>query len=108
MFKSIARVNTDTIYSVEIGYDIPDVITPESKVDIKTQIVVMDENATIDTESIEYKQAESIAEVLKLGFDLGCSYTMRVIEQATNTGKKLFDDSIDGPITGTTSELVTE
>ena len=108
MFKPIARVNTESIYSVEICYDIPDVITQDTKLDVQTKVVVTDENSEIDTESTEYKQAVSIGEVLKIGFDIGCSYTMKVVEQTTKTGERLVEGSIDGPITGTTSELVFE
>ena len=108
MFKPIARVNTETIYSVEIGYDVPDIITQDTKLDVTTKIIVTDKNIEINPDSVEYKQAESIGEVLKIGFNIGCSYTMKVVEQATKTGEHLVEDSIDGPITGTTSELVVE
>ena len=112
MFQKIARVNLDQGYAVEIGYEIPQVLTADTKMELKTVIIQQDPEVEIDPESIQYKQSESVAEVLKIGFEIGCSYTTKVIEQTTKMGQKLMaDDSPaneDIKVTGSTSDLVLE
>lgn len=107
MFKPIARVNTDTDYAVEIGYEVPEVITDETKIDVSTRIVVKEDAKASDPESPAYQQAKSIAEVLKIGFDIGCSYTTKVIEQVNRMGNDLMNDP-NVNVTGSTSDLVME
>lgn len=109
MFQKIAKVNLDKGWGVELGYEVPQVITADTQMQLKTVIVQEDESVKIDTESVEYKQAESVAEVLKIGFEIGCSYTTKVIEQTTKMGQELMKDLAPAnQETGTTSELITE
>lgn len=107
MFKPIARVNTDTDYAVEIGYEVPEVITDETKIDVSTRIVVKEGVEEANSPITAYQQAKSIAEVLKIGFDIGCSYTTKVIEQVNKMGKDLMNDP-NINVTGSTSDLVIE
>lgn len=108
MFNAIAKVKAgDTPYTVKIGYDIPEIITRDTHLEVQTRIVVEDENVKIDTESQDYKEAVSIGEVLKIGFNIGCAYTMKVIEESTKMGEKLMNDP-DAKITGSTSDLMVE
>ena len=93
MFQKIAKVNIKDGWAVEIGYDVPDVITNETQLDIESRIINETPDFKIDVESEEYKQAESVAEVLKIGFQIGCSYTMKVVEQVSKTGSDLVGDS---------------
>lgn len=107
MFQKIARVNHDNGWSVEIGYDIPEKIDGNTKLEIATQIVnTEDSNKEIDHESVEYKQLESIAEVLKVGFNIGCSYTTKVMEHAARMANKVIDEPANTNITGETNELI--
>ena len=114
MFQKIAKVNLDKGWSVELGYEIPQVITADTQMALATKIVQEDPSIELDTESVEYKQAESVSEVLKIGFEIGCSYTTKVIEQTTKMGQKLMEDSSSDQIipgsteTGSTSDLVLE
>ncbi len=91
MFSKIARINTNDNWAVEIGYEIPNVITANTKLEPVTQIVRLD-GGEIDVESTEYKEAESVAEVLKIGFQIGCSYTIKVIEKSTKMGDELMTE----------------
>lgn len=104
-FQKIARVNLEQGISVELGYEVPQVITQDTKMDITTKIVYED-GKEVDTESLEYKKAESVAEVLKIGFEIGCSYTTKVIEQVNKMGEKLMDAEVKE--TGSTTDLMTE
>lgn len=104
-FQKIARVNVDGGFAVELGYEVPQVITQDTKMELTTKIVIDDPEKEIDTESIEYKQAESVAEVLKIGFEIGCSYTTKVIEQVNKMGQQMMDEVKE---TGSTTELMTE
>ena len=111
MFQKIAKVNLDNGWGVELGYEVPQVITQDTVMQLTTKIVK--EEGEVDVEAVEYKQAESVSEVLKIGFEIGCSYTTKVIEQTTKMGQKLMEDAPanEEPIvTGeaTTSDLVTE
>lgn len=111
MFQKIARINLENNLGVELGYEVPQVITQDTKPILSTKIVCDDPEKEIDVESVEYKQAESVSEVLKIGFEIGCSYTTKVIEQVNKMGEKLMsqegaNDSTE--ITGTTSDLVLE
>ena len=111
MFQKIAKVNLDNGWGVELGYEVPQVITQDTVMQLTTKIVK--DEGEVDVESVEYKQAESVSEVLKIGFEIGCSYTTKVIEQTTKMGQQLMgeaanDVSAEPNITGATSELVTE
>ena len=112
MFQKIAKVNLDNGWGVELGYEVPQVITQDTVMQLTTKIVK--EEGEVDVESVEYKQAESVSEVLKIGFEIGCSYTTKVIEQTTKMGQQLMGDApandlgAEATVTGTTSELVTE
>lgn len=111
MFQKIAKVNLDNGWSVELGYEIPQVITQDTVPALTTKIVK--EEGEVDVESVEYKQAESVSEVLKIGFEIGCSYTTKVIEQTAKMGQKLMEDTAaneEATVTGeaTTSDLVLE
>lgn len=107
-FQKIARVNLDHGFSVELGYEVPQVITQDTKMVLTTKIVTEDPNKEIDLNSLDYKQAESVAEVLKIGFEIGCSYTTKVIEQVNKMGEQLMGQSENVDITGSTSDLVLE
>lgn len=111
MFQKIAKVNLDNGWGVELGYEVPQVITQDTVMQLTTKIVK--EEGEVDVEAVEYKQAESVSEVLKIGFEIGCSYTTKVIEQTTKMGQKLMEDvpvNEEPIVTGeaTTSDLVTE
>lgn len=111
MFQKIAKVNLDNGWGVELGYEVPQVITQDTVMQLTTKIVK--EEGEVDVESVEYKQAESVSEVLKIGFEIGCSYTTKVIEQTTKMGQKLMADGVaneEATVTGeaTTSDLVLE
>jgi ABC-type phosphate transport system ATPase subunit len=107
VFQRIARVNHENGWAVEIGYDIPDNINGDTRLEIATEIVNIDEpDREIDPESVEYKQLQSIAEVLKVGFNIGCSYTTKVMEQAARMANKVMDEPANTNITGETNELI--
>lgn len=106
-FQKIAKLTMDNGYSIEIGYEVPNVITQDTKMDLTTKIVTDDPNKEIDLESIEYKQAESAAEVFKIGFEVGCSYTTKVLEQVTKMGQQLVNED-PGKVTGESSDLIVE
>lgn len=96
MFQKIAKVNIKDGWAVEIGYDVPNVITNNTELDLTSRIVNDDPNYNIDTESEEYKQMQSVEEVLKVGFQIGCSYTMKVMEQVATTGTNLTGNAESG------------
>ena len=109
MFQKIARVNLDNGWGVELGYEVPQVITGDTVMQLTTKVVK--DEGEIDIESVEYKQAESVSEVLKIGFEIGCSYTTKVIEQTTKMGQKLMEEPAGelpegATATGSTSDLV--
>ena len=111
MFQKIAKVNLDNGWGVELGYEVPQVITADTVMQLTTKIVK--DEGEVDVESVEYKQAESVSEVLKIGFEIGCSYTTKVIEQTTKMGQKLMQNDVaneEAAVTGeaTTSDLVLE
>lgn len=111
MFQKIAKVNLDNGWGVELGYEVPQVITQDTVMQLTTKIVK--EEGEVDVEAVEYKQAESVSEVLKIGFEIGCSYTTKVIEQTTKMGQKLMEGDVaneEPAVTGeaTTSDLVLE
>lgn len=91
MYKKIAAINVKEDYSIELGYTIPSVITPDTKVNVETKII---SNKEIDKESIEYKQMESVAEVLRVGFDIGCAYTDNLYRESL----KAFEEMEKGKI----------
>ena len=107
-FQKIARVNLDHGFSVELGYEVPQVITQDTQMELTTKIVTDDPNKEIDLNSLDYKQAESVAEVLKIGFEIGCSYTTKVIEQVNKMGEEMLNSAPNTEVTGSTSDLVTE
>lgn len=112
MFNAIAKITLDNDWAVELGYDVPSVITQDTKINITTKIIYQDKDSDLDMESIGYKQAASAAEVLKVGFDIGCSYTTKVFEQVNKMGDKLFNhpenETDPGKVTGETTNLVLE
>ena len=108
MFQKIAKINLDNGWGVELGYDVPQVITQDTKPVLTTKIIKDDEEQ-VNLESVEYKQAESVAEVLRIGFEIGCSYTTKVIEQVNKMGEKLMTpNGEEVSETGSTSDLVLE
>lgn len=107
-FQKIARVNLDGDLAVELGYEVPQVITQDTQMELTTKIVTTVEGKEIDLESVEYQQAKSVAEVLKIGFEIGCSYTTKVIEQVNKMGNEMLNGEGKAEVTGSTSELVTE
>ena len=107
MFQKIAKVNIKDGWAVEIGYDVPEVITNNTELDIASRIVNENPDYKIDTESEEYKQMESVEEVLKVGFQIGCSYTMKVMEQVTTTANNL-NAANSNAVDSTNSTIITE
>lgn len=110
MFKKIARISVDQGWSVVLGYDIPEVITSDTKLEVSTRFVNDDAGLELDPNSEIAKQLESVSEVLKIGFNIGCAYTMEIIEQSTRVGNKLMTDDIpaNANVTGSTSDLIVE
>lgn len=106
MFQKIAQLNVRDDWYVELGYELPNVITHETIPELTTKIVKSD-NTPIDPESIEYKQMESVAEVLRLGFDIGCAYTKKVYEQAEKMVNDLESNS-EVNVTGEATDLILE
>lgn len=107
MFQKIAKVNIKDGWAVEIGYDVPEVITNNTELDIASRIVNENPDYKIDTESEEYKQMESVEEVLKVGFQIGCSYTMKVMEQVTTTANNL-NAANSNTVDSTNPTIITE
>lgn len=107
MFQKIAKVNIKDGWAVEIGYDVPEVITNNTELDIASRIVNENPDYKIDTESEEYKQMESVEEVLKVGFQIGCSYTMKVMEQVTTTANNL-NAANSNAVDSTNPTIITE
>lgn len=107
MFQKIAKVNIKDGWAVEIGYNVPDVITNETQLDIESRIINETPDYKIDTESEEYKQMESVEEVLKVGFQIGCSYTMKVMEQVTTTANNL-NAANSNAVDSTNPTIITE
>ena len=109
MFQRIARVTAENDWAVEIGYDIPDVITADTKLDVASHIVnTKDPGLALDPDSMEYKQLVSLAEALKVGFSIGCSYTTKVMEQAAKMANKVMEEPANTNVTGETTELFSE
>lgn len=108
MFQKIAKINLDNGWGVELGYEVPQVITQDTKPVLTTKIIKEGEEQ-LNLESVEYKQAESVSEVLRIGFEIGCSYTTKVIEQVNKMGEKLMTpNGEEVSETGSTSDLVLE
>lgn len=107
MFQKIAKVNIKDGWAVEIGYDVPEIITNNTELDIASRIVNENPDYKIDTESEEYKQMESVEEVLKVGFQIGCSYTMKVMEQVTTTANNL-NAANSNAVDSTNPTIITE
>ena len=53
MFQKIAKVNLDNGWGVELGYEVPQVITQDTVMQLTTKIVK--EEGEVDVEAVEYK-----------------------------------------------------
>ena len=107
-FKKLACLHVEDGWGVELGYDIPEVIDSETRLEVSTRFVNEDATKTLDPDSITCKQLESVAEVLKVGFNIGCSYTTKVMEQAAKMANKVMEEPANMNVTGEANEMIVE
>lgn len=85
MYVKIIQTKISDCYTVEFGYEMPDVITDKDQIpqlDVKLLYKNPEDlGACVDVDSTEYKQMLATAHCLKAGFEIGCSYTQRLFAQ---------------------------